>query len=67
MITATIIIIYLFVLGFNMESVGVFDEQTTYSTFDRFLMVVWSATAGILMFPIVLGAKLSKILSKFEK
>ena len=64
MITATIIVIYLFILGFNMESLGMFDEQTTLSTFDRFLSVVWSATIGIIMFPIVLGAKLSKLLSK---
>lgn len=58
-----ILIVWLFIVGFTLEYMGLFEENSC-TLFNKVLLVLFCMTVGIIMFPVVLGAKISKVLNK---
>lgn len=58
-----ILIVWLFIVGFTLEYMGLLEENS-YTLFNKILLVLFCMTVGIIMFPVVLGAKISRVLNK---
>ena len=64
MIEIFLIALYIFIVGFETHSVGLFDEWYCLTTGNKITIVLFCMTVGIVTFPFRLGVKISKFLDK---
>ena len=64
MIEIFLIALYIFIVGFETHSMGLFDEWYCLTTGNKITIVLFCMTVGIVTFPFRFGVKISKFLDK---
>jgi hypothetical protein len=59
-----LIALYIFIVGFEAESMGLFDEWYCLTTGNKTTIVLFCMTVGIISFPFRLGVKVSRFLDR---
>lgn len=56
--------LYVFIVGFEVDSMGLFDEDNYHTAGNTIITFLFCMTVGIITFPFTLGVKVSKFLDR---
>lgn len=59
-----LIALYLFIVGFEIDSMGLLEEDRLFTTGDKILATLFCMTVDAVTFPLTLGVKISKFLDR---